>query len=89
MPPVVPPTATLVWALPTNFDEIRCLVWEEGDIGWRIAVVFGNDTLGTELAPNLKALWTAADILWRGLVTSKYLTLGTPGSRRGGPETAH
>jgi hypothetical protein len=90
MPPVVPPvSATLIWALPTNFDEIRCLAWEEGETSWRIAIQFGNDTIQTELVPNLGALWAAVDVLWRGLVTSNYLTLAAPGSRRTRTETTY
>ena len=37
---IVPPaSATLVWAFPTKFEDVRCIVWEQGS-GWVIVVMF-------------------------------------------------
>ena len=66
--PFIPPaSAIVIWALPTKFEVIRCVAWEEGESKWRFAVVFGTDLLKTELVPDLETLWGAADMLWRYL----------------------
>jgi hypothetical protein len=68
---IVPPaSATLIWAFPTEFEEIRCYVWEHSPAGWSIAVMFGNETLALEVAPTRWAMETGVDMVWRGLLSS-------------------
>jgi hypothetical protein len=68
---IVPPaSATLVWAFPTRFDEVRCFVWEHSPEGWSIAIMFGNETLAFEVAPTRQAMEAGVDVVWRGLLSS-------------------
>src|SRR5690349_3274728 len=68
---IVPPaSATLVWAFPTPFDEVRCLVWEHPPAGWHIAVMFGDETLVHEVAHTFRAMEAGVDLVWRGLLSS-------------------
>lgn len=68
---IVPPaSATLVWAFPTPFDEVRCLVWEHPPAGWNIAVMFGDEMLTYEVAPTRRAMEAGVDLIWRGLLSS-------------------
>jgi hypothetical protein len=68
---IVPPaSATLIWALPTKFGEIRCLVWEDEPAGWVIAIVFGNETLAHHKARTGPAMEAAVDLLWHGLLNA-------------------
>jgi hypothetical protein len=68
---IVPPaSATLVWAFPTQFEEVRCFVWEHSPAGWSIAVMFGDETLALEVAPTRWAMEAGVDMVWRGLLSS-------------------
>jgi hypothetical protein len=68
---IVPPaSATLIWAFPTQFEVVRCFVWEHGPAGWIIAVMFGDETLAIETAPTRWAMEAGVDMVWRGLVSS-------------------
>jgi hypothetical protein len=68
---IVPPaSATLVWAFPTQFEEVRCFVWEHSPAGWSIAIMFGDETLALETAPTRWAMETGVDMVWRGLLSS-------------------
>jgi hypothetical protein len=68
---IVPPaSATLVWAFPTPFDEVRCFVWEHSHEGWSIAILFGDETLAFEQAPTRWAMEAGVDLVWRGLLSS-------------------
>jgi hypothetical protein len=68
---IVPPaSATLIWVFPTEFEEVRCYVWEHSPAGWSIAVMFGNETLALEVAPTRWAMETGVDMVWRGLLSS-------------------
>jgi hypothetical protein len=68
---IVPPaSATLVWAFPTQFEEVRCFVWEHSPAGWSIAIMFGDETLALEVAPTRWAMEAGVDMVWRGLLTS-------------------
>ena len=60
---IVPPaSATLVWAFPTPFDEVRCFVWEHSHEGWSIAILFGDETLAFEQAPTRWAMEAGVDL---------------------------
>jgi hypothetical protein len=68
---IVPPaSATLVWAFPTQFEEVRCFVWEHSPAGWSIAIMFGDETLALEVAPTRWAMEAGVDMVWRGLLSS-------------------
>jgi hypothetical protein len=68
---IVPPaSATLIWAFPTPYEEVRCLVWEHGPAGYIIAIMFGKDTLALETAPTRRAMEAGVDLMWRGLLAS-------------------
>ena len=68
---IVPPaSATLIWAFPTEFEEVRCFVWEHSPAGWSIAIMFGNETLALEVAPTRWAMETGVEMVWRGLLES-------------------
>jgi hypothetical protein len=68
---IVPPaSATLVWAFPTEFEEVRCFVWEHSPFGWSIAVMFGDETLALETAPTRWAMETGVEMVWRGLLSA-------------------
>ena len=68
---IVPPaSATLIWALPTEFEVVRCFVWEHSPAGWSIAIMFGDETLALEVAPTRWAMETGVDMVWRGLMAS-------------------
>lgn len=68
---IVPPaSATLVWAFPTPFEEVRCFVWEHSQEGWNIAVMFGDETLALEVAPTRWAMEAGVDLVWRNLLAS-------------------
>jgi hypothetical protein len=68
---IVPPaSATLVWAFPTQFEEVRCFVWEHGPAGWSIAIMFGDETLALEVAPTRWAMEAGVEMVWRGLLSS-------------------
>ena len=78
---IVPPaSATLIWAFPTQYEEVRCLVWEHSPVGWVIAIMFGSETLAIETAPTRWAMETGVDMVWRGLLSSG---LGKNGRRAG------
>jgi hypothetical protein len=64
---VPPASATCLWTLPTPFDALRCVVWEEG-AGWNIMVLFGAEPLVRELLPNGYSMQVWVDLLWRELV---------------------
>ena len=68
---IVPPaSATLIWAFPTEYAEVRCFVWEHSPAGWSIAIMFGDETLALEVAPTRWAMETGVDMVWRGLMES-------------------
>jgi hypothetical protein len=68
---IVPPaSATLIWAFPTQFEEVRCFVWEHSPVGWVIAIMFGEETLAIETAPTRWAMEAGVDLVWRGLLKS-------------------
>jgi hypothetical protein len=68
---IVPPaSATLIWAFPTQFEEVRCFVWEHSPVGWVIAIMFGEETLAIETAPTRWAMEAGVDLVWRGLLSS-------------------
>jgi hypothetical protein len=68
---IVPPaSATLIWAFPTPYEEVRCLVWEHGPAGYIIAIMFGQETLALETAPTRWAMEAGVDLVWRGLLAS-------------------
>lgn len=68
---IVPPaSATLVWAFPTQYEEVRCFVWEHSPAGWSIAIMFGDETLALEVAPTRWAMEAGVDMVWRGLLSS-------------------
>jgi hypothetical protein len=68
---IVPPaSATLVWAFPTPYEEVRCFVWEHSPAGWSIAVMFGEEVLALEEAPTRVAMEAGVDVVWRGLLSS-------------------
>jgi hypothetical protein len=68
---IVPPaSATLIWAFPTPYEEVRCLVWEQGPAGYIIAIMFGHETLALETAPTRRAMEAGVDVAWRGLLAS-------------------
>ena len=68
---IVPPaSATLIWAFPTEFEEVRCFVWEHSPSGWSIAIMFGDETLALEVAPTRWAMETGVEMVWRGLLSS-------------------
>lgn len=67
---IVPASATLVWAFPTHFDQVRCFVWERSPEVWNIAVMFGDETLALEVAPTRRAMEAGVDLVWRGLLSS-------------------
>jgi hypothetical protein len=68
---IVPPaSATLIWAFPTPYEEVRCLVWEHGRAGYIIAIMFGQETLALETAPTRRAMEAGVDLVWRGLLSS-------------------
>jgi hypothetical protein len=87
---IVPPaSATLIWAFPTEFEEVRCYVWEHSPAGWSIAIVFGNETLALEVAPTRWAMETGVDMVWRGLLSSgigKFAGDGNALAALSGPE---
>ena len=68
---IVPPaSATLVWAFPTRYEDVRCYVWEQAPSGWTIAVMFGDEALAIETAPTRWAMEAGVDLVWRGLMKS-------------------
>jgi hypothetical protein len=68
---IVPPaSATLVWAFPTKFEDVRCIVWEQGSAGWVIVVMFGEEPLALEMAPTRQAMQAGVNLVWRGLLSS-------------------
>ena len=67
---IPPASATLIWAFPTEFEEVRCFVWEHSPAGWSIAIMFGDETLALEVAPTRWAMETGVDMVWRGLLAS-------------------
>jgi hypothetical protein len=68
---IVPPaSATLIWAFPTEYEEVRCFVWEHSPAGWSIAIMFGDETLALEVAPTRWAMESGVDMVWRGLLAS-------------------
>jgi hypothetical protein len=90
---IVPPaSATLIWAFPTEYEEVRCFVWEHSPAGWSIAIMFGEETLALEVAPTRWAMEAGVDLVWRGLLSSG---LGHSARARkmldamSGPETGH
>lgn len=69
---IVPPaSATLVWAFPTPYEEVRCFVWEHSPAGWSIAVMFGDETLALEVAPTRWAMEAGVELVWHDLLSSK------------------
>lgn len=67
---IVPPaSATLAWAFPTPFEEVRCLVWEHGPEDWNMAIMFGDETLAHERALTRSAMEAGVDVMWRGLLS--------------------
>ena len=68
---IVPPaSATLVWAFPTPYEDVRCFVWEHSPEGWNIAIMFGDETLALEVAQTRRAMEAGVDVAWRGLLSS-------------------
>lgn len=68
---IVPPaSATLIWAFPTPYEDVRCLIWEQGPAGYIIAIMFGEETLALETAPTWRAMEAGVDLVWRELLAS-------------------
>ena len=70
---IVPPaSATLIWAFPTQYEEVRCFVWEHSPVGWVIAIMFGEETMAIETAPTRWAMEEGVEMVWRGLLASGF-----------------
>ena len=68
---IVPPaSATLVWAFPTPFEEVRYFVWEHSPQGWSIAVLIGEETLWLRAAPTRWEMETGVELAWRTLLAT-------------------
>lgn len=65
---IVPASATLVWTFPTQFEEVRCLVWEGQHGEWHVVVMMGKETLAHEIAPTRWAMESGVDLIWRGML---------------------
>jgi hypothetical protein len=73
MSSIVPPaSATLIWAFPTQYEEVRCFVWEHSPVGWIIAIMFGEETMAIETAPTRSSMQAGVDMVWRGLLASGF-----------------
>ena len=58
---IVPPaSASLVWAFPTPFEEVRCFVWEHSPEGWSIAIMFGDEIARARSGADALGAWRPA-----------------------------